>query len=107
VILLEDSSTNVEAWLLDKANMAFRAQINHAILADDGFGKPMGILNPAAGIPIMETAASTPPGYFSWQDLLMIRFAVSMSLQANAGAYLMNQQSGPTLKSGHRCGPKC
>jgi HK97 family phage major capsid protein len=89
--LLEDASANVEAWLLEKANMAFRALINHAILTGDGFGKPQGILNPSSGIPIMDTAASTPPNYFTWQDLIMLRFAVPMSLQANAGAYLMNQ----------------
>jgi HK97 family phage major capsid protein len=89
--LLEDSGVNIEAWLLEKANMAFRAQINHAILVGDGFGRPQGILNPSSGIPIMDTAASTPPGYFTWQDLLMLRFAVPLSLQANAGAYLMNQ----------------
>src|SRR5262249_39844662 len=89
--LLEDASTNVEQWLLDKANQAFRVQINHAILAGDGFGRPMGILNPAAGIPILDTSSSTPPGFFTWQDLLMLRFAVPMSLQATGGAYLMNQ----------------
>jgi len=89
--LLEDASTNVEAWLLAKANQAFRAQINHAIIAGDGFQKPMGILNPAAGIPILDTAPSTPPSFFTWQDLLMLRFAVPMSLQADGGAYIMNQ----------------
>jgi HK97 family phage major capsid protein len=91
--LLEDSSTNVEAWLLSKADRAFRSQISHAVLTGDGFGKPMGILNPAAGIPIMDTAASTP-GFFTWQDLVMLKWAVPMSLQGNgAGAYFMNQHT--------------
>ena len=71
--LLEDASTNVEAWLIDKARRAFGAQIGHAVLAGDGFGKPMGILNPAAGIPIMDTAPSTPPSFFTWQDLPMLK----------------------------------
>src|SRR5262249_29571469 len=48
--LLEDSSVNIEMWLLDKARRAFAYQINDAILTGDGFGKPMGILNPQAGI---------------------------------------------------------
>jgi len=91
--LLEDASTNVEQWLLDKARRAFGAQIGHAVLAGDGMGKPMGILNPAAGIPIMETSNATPPGYFTWQDLLMLRWAVPMSLRGNGGAYIMNQHT--------------
>jgi len=91
--LLEDSSTNVEAWMIDKTRGAFGAQIGHAILAGDGFGKPMGILNPAAGIPIMDAAPSTPPGFFTRQDLLMLRWAVPMSLRGDGGAYLMNQHT--------------
>jgi HK97 family phage major capsid protein len=79
--------------LIDKARRAFGAQIGHAVLAGDGFGKPMGILNPAAGIPIMDTAPSTPPSFFTWQDLLMLRWAVPMSLRGNDGAYLMNQHT--------------
>jgi len=50
--LLEDSSVAIEPWLLSKASRAFGLQISNAVLAGDGFGKPMGILNPAAGIPI-------------------------------------------------------
>src|SRR5262249_18360674 len=38
--LLEDASTNVEAWVLDKTRRAFSAQINAAVIAGDGFGKP-------------------------------------------------------------------
>jgi len=77
--------------MIDKARRAFGAQIGAAVLNGDGFGKPMGILNPAAGIPIMDTSAATPPGFFTWQDLLQLRWSVPLSLQANAGAYLMNQ----------------
>src|SRR5262249_47676166 len=54
--LLEDSSVNIESWLLQKVGAAFGYQIGAAIVAGDGFQKPMGILNPAAGIPIMDTA---------------------------------------------------
>ena len=71
--LLEDSErvavevlpilgVNIESWLLDKARRACGAQISHAILVGDGFGKPLGILNPKAGIPICETSDSTPLG---------------------------------------------
>jgi len=87
--LLEDASTNVEAWLFDKASRAFRVQISSAVLVGDGFGKPMGILNPAAGIPIVETAAATPAGVFSWQDLVMMRWQVPLNFQ-DGGAYIMN-----------------
>jgi len=82
--LLEDSSTNVEAWLLQKAGAAFGYQIGAAILAGDGFGKPLGILNPAAGIPIMDTAPSTPPGFFTWQDLLSLQWSLPVQYQRDA-----------------------
>jgi HK97 family phage major capsid protein len=62
--LLEDSSVAIEPWLLSKASRAFGLQISNAVLAGDGFGKPMGILNPAAGIPICETSDASPPGVF-------------------------------------------
>jgi HK97 family phage major capsid protein len=97
--LLEDSSVNIETWLMDKARRAFAFQINDAILVGDGFGKPMGILNPQAGIPIAETGSGTPAGQFSWQDLVMLRWQVPMSLQGD-GAYLMNQTRG---RSARRC----
>jgi HK97 family phage major capsid protein len=77
---------------MDKARRAFAFQINDAILVGDGFGKPMGILNPQAGIPIAETGSGTPAGQFSWQDLVMLRWQVPMSLQGD-GAYLMNQHT--------------
>src|SRR5215469_2569695 len=86
-------------WLMDKARRAFAFQINDAILVGDGFGKPMGILNPQAGIPIAETGSGTPAGQFSWQDLVMLRWQVPMSLQGD-GAYLMNQTRG---RSARRC----
>src|SRR5262249_46031330 len=89
--LLDDASANIEGWMIDKVNRAFRHQINAAVLTGDGFGKPMGILNPAAGIPIMDTSMATPPGFFTWQDLIMLKYSIPMSLEANAGAYLMNQ----------------
>jgi len=84
---------------MDKARRAFAFQINDAILVGDGFGKPMGILNPQAGIPIAETGSGTPAGQFSWQDLVMLRWQVPMSLQGD-GAYLMNQTRG---RSARRC----
>jgi len=90
--LLEDSGVNIEAWMLDKARRAFAYQINNAILVGDGFGKPMGILSPNAGIPICETASATPAQTFSWQDLVSLRWQVPMSLQGD-GAYLMNQHT--------------
>jgi HK97 family phage major capsid protein len=88
--LLEDSGVNIEQWMLGKAARAFGTQISAAVLAGDGFGKPLGILHPAAGIPIVETAEGTAPGQFTWQDLVALRWQVPASLQANGGSYLMN-----------------
>ena len=90
--LLEDSSVNIEGWLLDKADRAFRAQISHAIMVGDGFGKPMGILNPQAGIPICETSDATPEGTFSWQDLVSLRWQIPQNFQ-DGGSYIMNPRT--------------
>src|SRR5215831_1625283 len=91
--LLEDSGVNLEQWMLAKAARAFGTQISSAVLSGDGFGKPMGILNPAAGIPICETAENTAPGQFTWQDLVALRWQVPVSLQGNGGSYLMNSHT--------------
>src|SRR5262245_29051797 len=63
--LLEDSGVNIEQWMLDKVRRAFTTQVSAAVLAGDGFGKPMGILNPAAGIPIVEPGENTATGQFT------------------------------------------
>ena len=52
-----------------KVSDAIRVTINYAIVAGDGLGKPLGFMNPTAGIPILDTAAVTPAGQISWQDL--------------------------------------
>lgn len=72
-----------------KPRRAFGLQINSAILTGDGFGKPMGIPNPAAGIPICETSDATAPGQFSWQDLVMLRWQIPQNFR-DAGAYIMS-----------------
>ena len=61
--LLEDASVNIEAWLLGKANRAFRNQISDAIVSGDGIGKPLGILR--AGVPICDTGANTPAAHLA------------------------------------------
>jgi HK97 family phage major capsid protein len=53
-------------------------------MVGDGFQKPLGILNPAAGIPIMETATATPPSTFSWQDLLSLKWSLPVQYQRDA-----------------------
>jgi HK97 family phage major capsid protein len=60
--LLQDSSFNVEAWILQKASQGFRDAISSAIMTGDGIGRPLGILNPRSGIPICETSPATPAG---------------------------------------------
>jgi hypothetical protein len=61
---LEDASFNVENWLLQKASNGLRMTINHALLLGDGNGRLLGLLSPTSGIPVCETASSTPPGQF-------------------------------------------
>jgi len=65
--LLEDSGFNIESWLLNKVQRAFKNTVSEAVMVGSGVGMPIGILNPAAGIPICDTAAPTPAGQFTWQ----------------------------------------
>jgi len=89
--LLEDSSVNIEAWLLQKVNRAYRNQISSAVITGDGIGKPLGILR--AGIPVCNTGGATPAGQFGWQDLVMLKYTVPTNFQGAGGSYLMNQNS--------------
>ena len=88
--LLEDAATNLEAWLVGKVQRAFGMTISNAIINGDGVGKPLGILNPHAGIIICDTATTTPAGMFTWQDLIMLKWQVPQQFHAG-GSYLMNQ----------------
>jgi len=96
--LLQDASFNLESWILTKVSDAFRVSISNSIIGGDGLGKPMGLLNPASGIPILDTAPSTPAGQISWQDLVMMRFDVPMQWH-NEGVYLMNQRTWGLLST--------
>ena len=51
---------NVESWLMEKVSRGMRETLNGAILLGDGIGKPLGFLNPQAGIPICDTSLATP-----------------------------------------------
>jgi HK97 family phage major capsid protein len=88
--LLEDAATNLEAWMVSKVNRAFSNTISSAVITGDGVGKPLGVMNPNAGIPICDTSTGTPAGTFTWQDLVMLKWQVPMQFQAGS-AYLMNQ----------------
>jgi hypothetical protein len=66
------------------------ATISNAVMTGDGIGKPLGLLNIAAGIPICDTAAGTPAGQFTWQDLVSLKFAVPLQYH-KAAVYLCNQ----------------
>jgi HK97 family phage major capsid protein len=66
--------------------------MNEAILIGDGIGKPQGLLNPNSGIPICDTSTNTPPGQFSRQDLVMLRWEIPIQWQ-NGASYLMNQRT--------------
>ncbi len=90
--LLEDAAFDVENWLLRKVSDGMRLTINQSLLAGDGVGKPLGLLNQSSGIPVCETSPVTPAGQFSWQDLVILKFEVPMQWQAGA-SYLMNQRT--------------
>jgi HK97 family phage major capsid protein len=91
--LLADASFNIENWVLQRVSQGFRNTINAAIAVGDGLGKPLGILNPASGIPILDTSESTPPGQWTWQDLIGLKWDLPMMYHGPGSAYLMNQRS--------------
>jgi len=92
--ILEDASINIESWMLNKVNQAFRRTISTALMTGDGVGKPVGILNPNAGIQVCDTAPATPVDSFTWQDLVALKWQVPMQYHGGAGTrYLMNQNT--------------
>jgi HK97 family phage major capsid protein len=91
--MLSDASFNVEMWLTRRLARAFTNKISWAIVAGDGLGKPLGILNPQAGIPICDVGENTVAGTIDWRDLVQLKFMLPEQYQAN-GSYLMN---GKTL----------
>jgi HK97 family phage major capsid protein len=96
--LVEDAGFNFENWLYQKISDGMRITINHALCVGDGVGKPLGILNPKAGVPICETSAATPAGQFSFQDLIMLLYQLPMEFHQNA-TWIMNQQTFALLLS--------
>jgi len=90
--LLEDADMDLEGWMLNKVSWAFRNTVSDAVLLGDGQGKPLGFMNPVAGIPIFETGAATPAGQFAWQDVVMLKYEVPVQYHAGA-SYMMNQRS--------------
>jgi len=76
-----------------KVARAMRAAVSAAVMTGDGIGKPLGILNPAAGIPVCETSEHTPTDRFSWQDLVGLRFEVPVQYGDANCAYLCNQRA--------------
>jgi HK97 family phage major capsid protein len=90
--LLEDASFDVMQWLTQKISDGMRITINEAILIGDGIGRPLGLLNPRSGIPVCDVSPSTPPGQFSWADLVMLKYDLPMLWHAN-GRYLMNPKT--------------
>jgi len=90
--LVQDASFNIEAWVLRKVSDGFRRTISNAIIVGDGVGKPLGLLHPLSGIPVCETAPSTPAGMFTWQDLIALKWQIPQQWHSG-GRYLMNQAS--------------
>jgi HK97 family phage major capsid protein len=90
--ILDDAAIDMEAFMINKINQAFKRTINNAVLVGTGVGMPIGILNPNSGIQVCDTAGSTPPGQFSWQDLIALKWSVNSQYHAR-GRYTMNQTS--------------
>src|SRR5262245_36839124 len=86
------AAINIESWITRKGQQGVRRIASRAIALGDGNGKPMGILNPASGIPICDTSDNTPAGQFTWQDLVMLMFQVPVEYHADS-AWLMNQRT--------------
>jgi HK97 family phage major capsid protein len=86
--LLEDASFNIENWLVRKVEAGFRNSVSATIILGDGVGKPMGILNPRAGVVICETGQATAAGSVTWQDLYMLKWDVPQIWHSNAAFYM-------------------
>jgi HK97 family phage major capsid protein len=90
--LLQDASVNIENWIMDKVSVGFRNLISAGIAVGDGVGKPLGLLNQRSGIPICETAAASPLGAFTFQDLIWLAFEIPMNWYPTS-AFYMNQRT--------------
>ena len=90
------ASFDVEQSLLEKVARGFRDTISEAIAIGSGMGQQLGFLNSQEGVPICETSANTPPGQFTWQDLVMLKFEAPMQWFDGA-AYVMNQRTAALL----------
>lgn len=90
--LLEDASINIEQWMIRKVSDGIRTTINQTLVMGDGVGKPIGFLNPNAGIPICDTSVLTPVGQITWQDLVMLKYEIPMEWHMGC-TYLMNQRT--------------
>ena len=89
---LDDVAINIENWIAQKGQQGVRRIASRAIAVGTGVGMPMGILNPASGIPICDTSANTAAGTIAWQDLLALMFEVPIQYHAN-GSWIMNQRT--------------
>jgi len=49
-------------------------------------------LNPNGGVPVCETSPISPPGQFTWQDLIALKYELAPEDAANA-VYLLNQRT--------------
>ncbi|MGY3621250.1 phage major capsid protein [Bradyrhizobium sp. USDA 10063] len=90
---LDDAGINIENWITQKGQQGVRRIASRAIATGSGIGMPVGILNPAAGIPVCETSDNSPAGQFTWQDLLLLKWQVPVQYHGAGGAYLMNQNT--------------
>lgn len=94
--LLQDAAFNIENWLMEKVARGFRDTLSEAIVIGDGLGKPLGFMNPQAGVPICETSDATPAGRVTWQDLVSLKFELPVQWHSE-GRYYMNQRTAALL----------
>jgi len=96
--LLEDSYSDVDAWLADEVEVAFSAQESAAFINGDGVGKPKGLLD----YTIVDDAShgwgqiGSVPGDFTVTDaadqLIDLIYAPKSQFRAN-GRFVMNRRT--------------
>jgi len=96
--LLEDSYSDVDAWLADEVEVAFSAQESAAFINGDGVGKPKGLLD----YTIVDDAShgwgqiGSVPGDFTVTDaadqLVDLIYAPKSQFRAN-GRFVMNRRT--------------
>lgn len=86
--MLEDSSIDIEAWLMQKVADAFARKEATAFVTGDGVGKPRGLASYTAGTTItsgqVEQVVSGSASTFTYDGLINLQNALKEAYQPNA-----------------------